>query len=94
MGDDLLNGLSRWHRYPDLSRQVLFLICRRLAVKPDTPLPEGAKALFIDNPVYEDSSTLIRELMGGSQLPSLENLCTYMPREVASYVLEHELYRA
>lgn len=92
IGDDLIADLDRWHRFTELAAQVVFLVCRRLPEKPDTPLPPEACALFIDNPVYEDSSSLVRQAVAAGADSS--RLSEYVPEEVAGYVLEHKLYRA
>ncbi|AEC02223.1 nicotinate (nicotinamide) nucleotide adenylyltransferase [Parasphaerochaeta coccoides] len=92
IGDDLIAGLDRWHRFSELATQVVFLICRRLPKKPALPLPRQACAIYIDNPVHEDSSSMVRRKAASGA--DVSGLSAYLPGEVARYVLEHRLYGA
>jgi nicotinate-nucleotide adenylyltransferase len=90
IGDDLLEGLTRWHRYAELCEIVDFLVFRRLESSVDRRLPEGAQGALIDNPVLVDSSTMIRELLekGGTD----EMLASLIPRSVVQYIQAYGLY--
>lgn len=96
MGDDLVGGLSRWHRFSELKDLVRFVVCRRESSAPVTDLPQGAEVQFIENVVKEDSSSHIRQrcadLAPGMALPV--DVASLMPAKVAEYVQEHRLYRA
>lgn len=94
MGDDLLGDLPRWHEYEALKELVSFVVIRRKqesAVFSDL----AVDLEYIDNTVYEDSSTAIRKacsvLQGDERLsPSIRAL---MCEEVADYVQQYKLYR-
>jgi nicotinate-nucleotide adenylyltransferase len=95
IGDDLLPNLKQWHAYEDLKELVTFVVIRR----EDTSHPFGdiaADLVYLDNPLLEDSSTMIRErcrsLTEGERLA--EEIASLMPPQVARYVEEHSLYRA
>lgn len=95
MGDDLLKGLPRWHRFSELKEIVTFVVCRRENAAPVAEVPEGIVVRFIDNVVKEDSSTDIRkrltELSPEGDLPA--DVASLMPGKVAEYVQERHLYR-
>ncbi|HCU31006.1 MAG TPA: nicotinate (nicotinamide) nucleotide adenylyltransferase [Sphaerochaeta sp.] len=95
MGDDLLSGLNRWHAYEQLKELVTFVVIRREG-SAEKLGDLGADVLYLDNPLLQDSSTIIRDrcrkLQGRQELgDDIERL---MPKEVARYVREHRLYRS
>lgn len=96
MGDDLLKGLPRWHRFAQLKEIVDFIVCRREDDAPSPDVPEGVRIRFIDNAVKEDSSSYIRQrcakLASDEKLPA--EVVSLMPGKVAEYVQERHLYRA
>ena len=86
MGDDHIEGLTRWHDFPYLKDNVEFLICRR---NPDgtcwDTLPEGLcykKLEPLD--VAPQSSSAIRENVSGRG--------DYLSRRVGEYVRANNLY--
>lgn len=81
IGDDHLPRLGEWEGFDQLKELVVFLIFRRFGVK--TPPPEGAECIFIDNPVFDGSSTEVRDGNREEELLS--------PR-VEAYVRKHALY--
>jgi nicotinate-nucleotide adenylyltransferase len=95
VGDDLLDGLSRWHRFSELKEIVTFIVCRRETVASIAGMPDGVTVRYIDNAVKEDSSTDIRRRL--SELPSdgdfPMDVASLMPGKVAEYVQERHLYR-
>lgn len=95
MGDDLLAGLPRWHRFPELKQLVRFVVCRRENSTPVPDIPRCVDIQFIDNFVVEDSSTYIRRqyesLAPEEEIP--DTITALMPSKVVEYVQEHRLYR-
>jgi nicotinate-nucleotide adenylyltransferase len=92
IGDDLLPGLRRWYRFDELRHSVEFIICRRAAVRPQQILPPGVVGTFLENPILEDSSTHIRELLSKKQNFDYE-LTSLLPKSVVQFIEEHGLYR-
>lgn len=94
LGDDLLDGLTRWHYYEQLKELVTFVVVRRKSRATEFSDP-AADILYLENPRVEESSSLIRKecaALGDDQtLPS--HIAALMPKEVALYVQEHRLYR-
>lgn len=91
MGDDLLSTLPAWHEFPLLREKVTFLVVRRCPVRP--PVPEGVDAVLLPTSPRGPSASLIRDALreeGGDMSESVRSL---MPKEVASYVVSHRLYR-
>lgn len=91
VGDDLLEGLSGWHRFPQLSAMVEFIVCRRMEERPPHTFPPGSRGRFIDNPVIPYSSSGIRNLIASGA--SAEDLASLIPDSVIHYIDEHGLYR-
>lgn len=81
VGDDHIERLGEWHDFPYIRDNVVFLIFRRLGIKHD--VPEGAHCIFMRNPIYEGSSSEIREGRREEEL---------LPPSVEKYVREHALY--
>ena len=94
MGDDLLSGLPQWHEYEALKELVSFVVIRR--DEKATVFSDLAVDLeYIDNTVYEDSSSTIREacsLLKGDE-PLDSQIRALMCEEVADYVQQYKLYR-
>ncbi len=90
IGDDLLTGLTNWHRYAELCEIVDFLVFRRLDDGEEGRLPEGAQGRLIDNPVLVDSSTTIRAILekGGDE----KILASLIPQTVVHYIQAYGLY--
>ena len=81
IGDDHLPRLGQWHDFDYLRQNVVFVVFRRLG--SDLKGPEGAKCVFIDNPVYDGSASEIRR---GERFEQL------LPPSVAAYARKHGLY--
>ena len=86
MGDDHIEGLSRWHDFPYLKDNVEFLICRR---NPEgtcwDTLPEGLCYKKLEpSDVAPQSSSAIRENVSGRG--------DYLSRRVGEYVRANNLY--
>lgn len=97
MGDDLLEGLPRWHRFDELKRIADFVVCKRTEACGHVPseLLRGARIRYIDNAVFEDSATLIRDRLGAFPVPEAlpGDVASLMPKKVADYVQSRHLYR-
>ena len=86
MGDDHIEGLTRWHDFPYLKDNVEFLICRR---NPEgtcwETLPEGLCYKKLEpSDVAPQSSSAIRENVSGRG--------DYLSRRVGEYVRANNLY--
>jgi len=90
IGDDLLTGLTNWHRYAELCEIVDFMVFRRFDHGEEGKLPEGAQGRLIDNPVLVDSSTTIRGILenGGDETI----LASLIPQTVVHYIQAYGLY--
>jgi len=89
IGDDLLAGLPTWYRFDELKTMVDFVVFRRKPQMPPRLLPQGAYGRFIDNPVLDDSSTLIRKIITTGKM---EELTSLIPQSVVQYIRNHGLY--
>lgn len=94
MGDDLLTDLHRWHAYEQLKELVTFIVIKREGKQVKFP-DLGADIVYLDNPLLEDSSTLIRNRCRALQEHAElgEDIACLMPEEVSRYVQQHRLYR-
>lgn len=81
IGDDHLPRLGDWYGFDQLKEEVVFLVFRRYGIRCD--IPGGACCVFLDNAVFDASSTEIRDGKREGELLS--------PR-VEAYVREHALY--
>ncbi len=81
IGDDILERLDSWHDFDYIKRSVRFYVFRRLPKRPK--YPDGAEFHFIENPIKEGSSTLIRN--GNKE---------YLTGRVRAYIEENGLYRS
>jgi len=90
IGDDLLPGLTTWHRYDELCLLVDFLVFRRSIDSNFGALPQGANGHLMENPVLDESSTEIRAMLhtGGAEA----DLASLMPQSVVHYIRNHGLY--
>jgi len=95
LGDDLLPSLQQWRDYEALKELVTFVVIRRENVGHHFA-DLGADLIYLDNPLLDDSSTIIREalqaLKEGEPLP--QEVARLMPKEVAAYIDENNLYRS
>ncbi|NLY07156.1 MAG: nicotinate (nicotinamide) nucleotide adenylyltransferase [Spirochaetales bacterium] len=82
IGDDHLPRLAEWEGFEELKKLVVFLVFQRFGIT--SPVPEGTQCIFIDNPIFQGSSTEIRN---GEREEEL------LPPRVEEYVREHALYR-
>jgi len=90
IGDDLLPGLTTWHRYSELCLMVDFMVFHRSNETFARALPPGAVGRIMQNPLLEDSSTRIRAILHG-QGAEVE-LSSLMPQSVVNYIRNHGLY--
>lgn len=94
MGDDLLPQLTEWHSYEALKELVTFVVIRREGNSHSFD-DIAADLVYLDNPLLEDSSTIIRD--GCRSLEDdqhlLPEIARLMPTEVAAYIEENRLYR-
>ena len=85
MGDDHISGLTRWHDFDYLKRNVEFLICRRENSMSDWKLPENiCYRALIPSDVAPQSSSAIRTDPEGN--------LDYLSRRVREYVKANNLY--
>lgn len=80
IGDDILQDLDKWHDFEYLKKNVHFICFTR---DNSERITHGADIEFIPSPVFEASSTEVRN--GRLDLVS---------RRVREYINEHQLYRA
>ncbi|WP_320127929.1 nicotinate (nicotinamide) nucleotide adenylyltransferase [uncultured Sphaerochaeta sp.] len=95
MGDDLLPGLHKWHEFDALKELVSFVVIRRDASAPEFK-DSSLDLEFVDNAVYDDSSSEIRMAcanLSGDELLG-EEIRSLMCEEVADYVQQNKLYRS
>ena len=85
MGDDHISGLSRWHDFDYLKKNVEFLICRREKAQDTWVLPEGLcyRALIPSSTAPQSSSAIRTDLQGNMD---------YLSRRVREYVTANNLY--
>ena len=85
IGDDHIEGLTKWHDFEYIRDNVEFLICRRDSLQSTWELPEDIcyKALIPDSLAPQSSSAIRTDLEG--------NL-GYLSRRVLEYVKAHDLY--
>jgi nicotinate-nucleotide adenylyltransferase len=92
IGADMLLYLPKWHRPPDLLREVRFIVMSRpgWTIDWDSLPPEfrHLKDHVVAAPAVDISSTDIRRRVR-QNLP-IEHL---VPRSVADYIVRHHLYR-
>jgi len=85
IGDDLVEGLSKWKRWKELQGLVDLLIAHRLYEKRvECSWPH----IYIDNIILPISSSSIR-----SRVESGSAFRYLVPDEVYTYILDKELYR-
>lgn len=92
LGDDLLSGLRRWYRFEELRHKVEFIVIRRTE-QPLQQFPPGVRGRLLDNPVMEDSSTQVRELIRTGEA-TVNNLAPLVSPKVIDYLLTYGLYRS
>ena len=85
MGDDHISGLTRWHDFDYLKKNVEFLICRRDSLQASWELPEGLnyRALVPSSTAPQSSSAIRTDLQGNMD---------YLSRRVREYVKANNLY--
>ncbi len=96
MGDDLLLSLKQWYEYDTLKKLVRFVVIQRERQSRVSFVDDDAQLLYLQNPLFVDSSTMIRtsckQIGKDEQIPS--QITGLMPEEVAKYVQRHRLYRS
>ena len=86
IGADNLPEFHKWHRYQDILRKVRLVVYDRKEGHLPDNLPAN-RILFLQTPLIEISSTLIRErLKQGRAVRSL------LPNGVLTYIKENRLY--
>lgn len=85
IGDDLVEGLSKWKRWEELQSMVDLLIAHRLYEKR---VECSWSHTYIDNIILPISSSTIR-----SRVETGDAFRYLVPDEVYTYILEKELYR-
>lgn len=85
MGDDHIEGLSRWHDFEYLRDNVEFLICRRNSQESTWNLPDDLyfRALVPESVAPQSSSAIRTDLAGNLD---------YLSKRVREYVKAHDLY--
>ena len=85
MGDDHIEGLSRWHDFEYLRDNVEFLICRRNSQDSTWNLPDDLyyRALVPESVAPQSSSAIRTDLAGNLD---------YLSKRVREYVKAHDLY--
>lgn len=85
MGDDHIEGLSRWHDFEYLRDNVEFLICRRNSQDTAWNLPDDLyfRALVPESVAPQSSSAIRTDLAGNLD---------YLSKKVREYVKAHDLY--
>lgn len=90
IGDDLLPGLTSWHRFEELCGLVDFLVFKRSSDASKRELPQIVSGRVMDNPSLSDSSTEIREILQSGATDV--DLASLMPLSVVDYIRNHGLY--
>ena len=90
IGDDLLPGLTTWHRYDELCLMVDFMVFHRSTGFTVRTLPQGAVGRIMKNPLLDDSSTSIRAILHSKGAAA--DLSSLMPQSVVDYIRNHGLY--
>lgn len=90
IGDDLLPGLSAWHRFDELCGLVDFIVFKRSSDLFPPVLPQKATGCIIQNPLVGGSSTEIRAILQAGGTDS--DLASLMPQSVVHYIRYHGLY--
>jgi len=85
IGADAFAEVETWYRWPDVARQVVFLVVARPG--HEFQLPPGARAERLDAPLFDISSTLIRRRIGAGERPAA------VPAAVLEYIVARGLYR-
>jgi len=84
IGDDLLEGFTRWKRAEELARRVELLVCRRDSADP---LHFPYQHRYLPNALLPISSTRIR-----ARVASGETIRFLVPEPVRRYIERHGLY--
>lgn len=89
IGADMVAYLPHWHRIGDLLAMVRFIGVRRTGYDLEASVPDEARGrvLFVDAPLIDISSTVIRE-----RLKSGKSVRYLIPAAVEEYIKENGLY--
>jgi nicotinate-nucleotide adenylyltransferase len=90
IGDDLLPGLTSWHRFEELRGLVDFLVFNRSPDVSIRVMPSMVSGRVMENPLLGDSSTEIREILHSGATDV--DLASLMPLSVVDYIRKHGLY--
>ena len=84
IGGDMVEYLPKWYKIEDLLTEVQFVAVARKGYHATSPYP----VLWVENPVIEISSTLVRNACANEQ-----SIRYYVPESVRMYIEQKELYR-
>ena len=87
IGFDLVPGLPTWKHWEELKQQVHLIITRRDSREIDRSVLEGCEYSFLENPLIDTSSRMIREKCSRG-----EPIDAYVSPAVAAYIRERGLY--
>jgi nicotinate-nucleotide adenylyltransferase len=96
IGADSYNELDQWRRWRDLLAQTRLVVLARpgsRSLRADLPRelaePDEERVLWVDDELWDVSSTAIRETFARGETPSEREL----PKAVLGYCSKYELYR-
>jgi len=84
IGADAFAEVQTWHRWPDVARQVVFLVISRPGHA--CAIPKEVTAERLDSPQLDISSSAIRERLERGELTA------EVPPRVLDYIAQHGLY--
>lgn len=87
IGDDLLESLSQWKQINELAELIEFIVVQRPGGVVETPPIPNLKIQRINNPLYNISSSEIRQKIRNGK--SIDEL---VPIEVKNYILINNIY--
>lgn len=87
IGSDLLESLSQWKQINELAELIEFIVVHRPGDVVETPSVPNLKIQRINNPLYNISSSEIRQRVKEGQ--SIDEL---VPLEVKNYILINNIY--
>ena len=84
IGADAFAEIQTWHRWPDVARQVVFLVISR--PRHSCAIPDGVTAERLDSPQMDISSSAIRQQLERGERD------VEVPTPVLDYIKQHGLY--
>ena len=85
IGDDLLEGFSKWRRVDELVKRVDLIIAKRIFVKEQV---FNYPHTYLNNSLVKAASRDIRDKVANN-----ECIDEYVPVEVSRFIARHRLYR-